>query len=264
MTNETLQRKIIFELYYKDLITPNDNLNHSVKLLDEIKSKKGFDYKIINELTTEQEDDLKDEIRIAAGRWKYKVVTKGGGALVISGKKKLNYQHGPILVIRKNNKIIEVFPRGDPGSKESRWTTIDFLLTFLKEKISVTEVFRGQIFSEDDLRNLIKSTPGIIEKGLTYFDIEVEIDSSRIDLVLIDKKNRHLLLECKLNATDKTIGQVTRYSLDRYSEKFTLPKEKIRRGIVTLSVTGQIADACKEQNIELYIVRLKNLGFKNK
>ncbi len=262
--SKNLQRKIVFELYYKELITPNDNLNQAVKLLDEIKTKKGFNYKIINELSAEQENDLKDEIRIAAGRWKYKVVTKGGGALVISGNKKLNYQHGPILVVRKHNKIIEVFPRGDPGSKESRWTTIDFLLTFLKVNRAVTEVFQDQTFSENDLRNLIKSTPGIIEDGLAYLDIEVEIESSRIDLVLIDKKNRHLLLEFKLNATDKTIGQVTRYNLDRYSEKFALSKEKIRRGIVTLSITGQIADACKEQNIELYIIRTKNLGFKKK
>lgn len=262
--SRTSQKKIIFELYYKELVTPNDNLNHSVKLLDEIKLKKGFDYKIINNLTSEQEEDLKDEIRIAAGRWKYKVVTKGGGALVISGNKKLNYQHGPILIVRKNNKIIEVFPRGDPGSKESRWATIDFLLAFLKANRAVTEVFRGQTFSENDLRNMIKGTLGIIEKGLTYSDIEVEIESSRIDLVLIDKKNGHLLLEFKLNATDQTIGQVTRYNLDRYSEKFSIPKEKIRRGIVTLSVTGQIADACKEQNIELYVIKSKNLGFKNK
>ncbi|MHA1154827.1 MAG: endonuclease NucS domain-containing protein [Candidatus Heimdallarchaeota archaeon] len=262
--NKELVRKIIFELYYKEQITPNDHLNHSVKLLDEIKSQKRIDYKIINDLTIEQEDDLKDEIRIAAGRWKYKVVTKGGGALVISGNKKLNYQHGPILVVRRNNKIIEVFPRGDPGSKESRWTTIDFLLAFQKEKSAITEVFRGKTFSENDLRNLIKGTPGIIENGLKYSDIEVEIESSRIDLVLIDKKNRHLLLEFKLNATDKTVGQVTRYNFDRYSEKFDLPKDSIRRGIVTLSVTGQIADACKEQNIELYIIKSKNMGFKKK
>ena len=257
-------KKVTLELYYKIPVTPNEDINQALKLLEEIKLKKGYSYQIIDDLSSSEEEDLKDEIRIAAGRWKFKVVTKGGGALVISGSKKLNYQHGPILVIRTNKKIIEVFPRGDPGSKESRWTAIDFLQTFLKENKAITEVFKGQTFSEEDLRNLIKGTPGIIETGLTYSDVEVEIDSSRIDLVLIDKKQNHLLLEFKLNATDQTIGQVTRYNLDLYSEKFHVPKDKIRRGIVTLSVTGQIKEACKTQQIELYVIRATNYGYKYK
>ena len=260
----TKQRKITFELYYKESITPTEELHQSLKMLDDIRKKKSIEFQVFTELSENDEENLKDEIRIAATKLKFKVVTKGGGALVISGSKKLNYQHGPILVVRSNQKIIEVFPRGDPGSKESRWTAIDFLSNYLRGDLAITDVLVGQKFLEEDLRNLIISTPGIIELGLIYHDVEVEIESSRIDLVLIDKKGNHLLLEFKLNATDQTIGQVTRYNLEYYSQKFSISKEKLRRGIVTLSVTGQIKEACKTQQIELYVIRSTNYGFKAK
>ena len=70
------------------------------------------------------------------------------------------------------------------------------------------------------------------------------------------------MLEFKLNANDKTIGQIARYNYESYSKLMNIPLNKIRKGIVTLNYTGQIIEACKENNIELYILKFNNCGYK--
>jgi len=189
---------------------------------------------------------------MASQRGKFRVVSKGGAALAISGKKKLNHIHGPILLIRKESIIIDVYPKGKQGLKGSRISTVTFLKQAVESDDLLVEDIDDLSFTEQNLRNLIINQPMLLEEGAI------------IDLVMIDKKGNHLLLEFKLSTKDRTIGQITRYNFDTYAELYNLPKEKIRKGIVTLSVTGQLVDACKTNNIELYVVKTDNLGISKK
>ena len=92
----------------------------------------------------------------------------------------------------------------------------------------------------------------------------MSLDSAIVDLVLIDKNKNHLLLEIKLDAKDRTIGQVSRYNIVDYAKKKGIDPKNVRKGIVTLSYTGQIEKACKENKIELFILKFENIGYVSK
>ncbi|MHA1211889.1 MAG: endonuclease NucS domain-containing protein [Candidatus Heimdallarchaeota archaeon] len=117
------------------------------------------------------------------------------------------------------------------------------------------------MFTEQNLRNLIIMHSSLIEKDLSFIKVEVPIESAVIDLIFQDRNGNHLLLEVKLNANDRTIGQVMRYNIDSYAATYGLKKNKIRRGVVTISTTGQILQACEANNIELFVLKFQNVGF---
>ena len=252
---------ISYELYYQPELTPEEDVDAVLKLLEQIKKERSINYKICTDLKDEEIEDILDEIRSAALKGKFRVVSRGGAALAISKTKKLNFLHGPILIVREGRRAINVFPKSDSGSKGSKKTALDFLKNVVSDESSNAAYFSEIDFSEEDLRNLIIKFPGIIEEELEYFDIEIDVGSAVIDLVMKDKKGNHLLLEFKLEVKDATIGQLTRYNIESYSKLYEIPKSKIRRGIVTLSYTGQIIESCKTNKIELYIINSSNLGY---
>ncbi|MBD3190033.1 MAG: DUF91 domain-containing protein [Candidatus Heimdallarchaeota archaeon] len=255
---------IVYELYYSPTETPKELVEEVKELLKKLQDKDDVVIEIFETIESAQQQLLEDEIRTAATRGKFKVVSGGGGPLAISGSsKKLNLINGPVLVIRRDGRIEEVFPRGIQGIKDSRISPIDFLKKSLFSEKPITERLDDISFTEKNLRNLIITSPSLIEEGLTLLDTEVEIDSAVIDLVLEDRQENHLLLEFKLTAKDQTIGQVTRYNYKEYSRKKNISPAKIRRGIVTLGITGQIIKACKTNNIELYLVKVENLGYQS-
>ncbi|HUU77455.1 MAG TPA: endonuclease NucS domain-containing protein [candidate division Zixibacteria bacterium] len=258
----TNSNSIMYELYFHPEITNQNNVKHAIDLLQSIKKERDINFIIRDNLTDEEIEDLLEDIRSAALRGKFRVVSRGGAALAISKTKNLNFQHGPILIVREGRKAINVFPKSDQGAKGSRKTALDFLKKIKTDHSSDLMFFDEINFSEEDLRNLVIKYPGIIEENLTYIDIEVNIGSAVIDLVMKDKDENHLLLEFKLEAKDDTIGQLTRYNIETYAQKFDLKKENVRKGIVSLSYSGQIINACKTNNLELYIIKSLNLGFK--
>lgn len=259
-TNKENNSKIIYELYYSPSDTPNELVDEVKELLQKLQDKKEIVFKIFDSLDNEERQFLEDEIRTAATRGKFKVVSGGGGPLAISrSSKRLNLINGPVLIIRQKGRVKEVFPRGIQGIKDSRISPREFLKRSLFSDKPVGERLEDRSFAEKDLRNLIINAPSLIEEGLTFLDTEVKIGSAVIDLVVVDQQENHLLLEFKLTAKDQTIGQVTRYNYEEYSKKSGIPIMKIRRGIVTLGVTGQIIKACKANNIELYLVKIDNL-----
>jgi hypothetical protein len=262
---QKINPSLTFELLYDSERTPEESTRMACSLLEELSKIKNIDYEIITSITQDKQRILEDEIRAAATRGKFKVVSGGGAALILSGaSKKLNFPNGPLLVIRKNGQVIQAYPRGVQGIKGSRISVIDYLSQLKDKKGPIQPKLDNMLFSEKDLRNLIINRPTLIESGLNFYDIEVKIDSAIIDLVMIDRQQKHLLLEFKLNANDKTIGQVSRYNEESYSLQMEIDTYQIRKGIVTLGVTGQIKKACQENNIELYIVDVKNKGYKNK
>ncbi len=263
MNDSESSHSIEFELYYILDITPAKEIEYAYQLLQKLKESKKIDFKTYKSISDKESRELEEEIRIAATRGKFKVVSGGGAALVLSGSKKLNHLHGPILIVRRDQKVVQVYPRGEPGLKGSRISTNDFLSEALNTNTDDFFDIDLKTFTEQDLRNLVIRRPSLIEENLTFVDVEVNIDSAIIDLVFIDAENNHLLLEFKLNAEDKTIGQVTRYNLDSYAKLMKIPKNKIRKGIVTLGFTGQIQEACKSNNIELYVLKFENIGFSN-
>ncbi|MFW9924970.1 MAG: endonuclease NucS domain-containing protein [Candidatus Thorarchaeota archaeon] len=250
----------LYEVYFNEH-TPQTEVKKVMNLLVQLEADKQIKYNVINPKSDEELNSLADEIRIAATKHTFRVVSGGGAALVLSGTKKMNFPHGPILVIRNEGNIVRVYPSGEQGIKGSRITAFDYLRRITRGDDILQDYHEERTFSENDLRNLVINSPRVLEEGLSFHDIEVDVGSAIVDLVMIDKDKNHLLLEFKLTAKDRTIGQITRYSIENYAAKLNIPVEKIRRGIVTLSVSGQLIEACQTNQIELYIVQAKNFGF---
>ncbi|MHA1355976.1 MAG: endonuclease NucS domain-containing protein [Candidatus Heimdallarchaeota archaeon] len=246
---KTNPKDILYELYVIPGITPVEETDESKLLLEQLQETKGLTFNIISSINDLDTKKLLSEIAMASQRGKFRVVSKGGAALAISGKESI---------------IIDVYPKGKQGLKGSRISTVTFLKQAVESDDLLVEDIDDLSFTEQNLRNLIINQPMLLEEGLVFHKVEVSIESAIIDLVMIDKKGNHLLLEFKLSTKDRTIGQITRYNFDTYAELYNLPKEKIRKGIVTLSVTGQLVDACKTNNIELYVVKTDNLGISKK
>ncbi len=253
--------QLMFNLYYSRDESPNDEVQKTIDLLEKVKQAKKISYEIITKLSDNEYKKLKREISAAAGPGKFKIVSGGGAALAISKSKKLNFKQGPILVILFKDEIIRVCPYGEQGVKGSRINAFDYLTEILNSSSDVYAELDEKTFTEQNLRNLIIMKPSLLGEELEYLDVEVGLDSAVIDLVLIDKDRNHLLLEIKLDAKDKTIGQITRYNINDYSKRKDISPERIRKGIVTLSYTGQIVKACKENKIELFVLDFKNLGY---
>ncbi|MBY8993083.1 MAG: DUF91 domain-containing protein [Candidatus Heimdallarchaeota archaeon] len=254
-------QELQFDLYYSIEESPEDEVKKVIELLEKVKQKRQIKFNVITEFTESEYKKIKREISAAAGPGKFKIVSGGGAALAISKSKKLNFKQGAILVILYEDEIIRVCPYGEQGVKGSRISPFDFLTEILNNETDVFADLDEKSFTEQNLRNLIIKKPTLLGEELEYLEVEVSLESAIIDLVLIDKQMNHLLLEIKLDAKDRTIGQVTRYNIDDYAKKKDIAPEKVRRGIVTLSYTGQIAKACKENKIELFVLDFKNIGY---
>nr|NHJ85708.1 hypothetical protein [Asgard group archaeon] len=103
---------LIFELYYTSAETPKEDLEEVISILEKLQKKQNINFKLFENPNDKNNQILADEIRTAATRGKFKVVSGGGAALALSGSKKINYPHGPILVVRKDDRIVRVYPYG--------------------------------------------------------------------------------------------------------------------------------------------------------
>ena len=218
MSSETriYLQELEFDLYYSLEESPIDEVDKVLGLLEKVKQTKKIKFNIITNITENEYKKLKREISAAAGPGKFKIVSGGGAALAISKSKKLNFKQGPILVILYKDEIIRVCPYGEQGVKGSRISPFDFLTEIMNSKTDLFSDLDEKSFTEQNLRNLIIKKPSLLGEELEYLEVEVSLDSAIIDLVLIDKNKNHLLLEIKLDAKDRTIGQVTRYNIADY------------------------------------------------
>ncbi|MEA2071375.1 MAG: endonuclease NucS [Asgard group archaeon] len=253
--------KMYFELYYDPQKTPKNLVKEAKELLNKIKKEKNIPYKVIISISKDEASQLKGKMRLASNRGKFRIVSGGGATLPISGGKNLNLSNIPIVLLYSDNKIIDIYPKGIQGVKGSCKSIKMGLQEILQTKAPLSLNIDKLSFSEQDLRNLIITKPELIEEGLKFNGVEVKIPSSIIDLVFEDQEGNHLLLEFKLTAKDKTLGQIARYNLQEYCNLMKIPETKIRRGIVMLHYSGQIIKACKNHQIELYQINLENVGY---
>ena len=219
-------------------------------LLEKVKEKHQIEYKIFTskQLDEDSREDLLIQIRTASQRAKIRVTSKGGGILPISRSKKLNIDQIPILIRTEERKISQVFPH-EEGPKGSRTEIIRYL-----EQLLDADTFQGfekHVISENDLWKLASNFPSKIEEGLKYHSREVEVEGGIIDMVFVDSKDNHMLVEIEIKGTDAAIGQVSRFPIP-YAKKFNISHEKIRKAIICIEISESIIIACRENNIEVY------------
>ena len=225
------------------------------KLLDTLKATRQIDYSILNTSLLDEEEgkELRNKIRNVAIDG-ISVKTQGNGPLPISRK---GDKFGKIcsLLHYKDDKLVAVYPH----SKNNKRNDIVPYLNKLIDSDDINEVLASDSISEGDISRIISSFPGLIGEGLEFVDIEVDTKDGRIDAVFKTPDDEHLLIEIELTAEDNAIGQVQRFKL-AYSEKYDVPEDKIRLGIVCAKISDSRVNACKAAGIEVYKLCLEKLA----
>jgi hypothetical protein len=228
----------------------NDRLRDIKDLLEKVKEKHQIDYQIItSDMLSETEiEEILEQIRTASRKAKIRVRSKGGGPLPISRSKKLNLNQISILLVMEHGRPWNVFPN-EKGGKGQRYEISSHLERLLE--LDQIEEFEQQALSEDDISRILANFPSMIEDNLKYKSREVEVEGGRIDMVFIDSKENHILVEIEITATDAAIGQVNRF-VEGYCKKTEIAREKIRKAIICTEISDNVLSACRESNIEVY------------
>ncbi|MHA1799505.1 MAG: endonuclease NucS domain-containing protein [Candidatus Helarchaeota archaeon] len=160
------------------------------------------------------------------------------------------------IVIFKNDNPHQVFP----CSRENKtFSVIDGLRQFLKKDFDIKEVkksgFQKEIkFKEWDLQKLLASYPELIEDGLKFINLEVEVEGGSIDCVFKDKNDCYLIIETKLKATDQLTGQILRYATTFMKE---YQVENVRKGIACIEINLKRIETFKELGIEIFKIKVE-------
>ncbi len=248
----------LFDMYkyilYKTPQSSEEEIECIHRLLEEVSKKHAIEHEVIDisKLTYEEKEQLLESFRIVSRKNGKSVVSKGKGALPISR----SGQPGNIgiLLQLEDGKPKDVFPHVKNGKR------IDCVmhLNGLAQAENINILKENESISEQDISRMITTLPGLIEDGLTFLETEVEIDGGRIDAVFRDRNGNRLLVEIELKANDNAIAQVLRFRIP-YSEKFNVPLDRIRLGIVCCDIGERRLKACKGAGIEVYKLNLVKL-----
>ncbi|NPE27824.1 DUF91 domain-containing protein [Methanococcoides sp. SA1] len=240
--------------YYIREDTPTETAESVLRGLQAIKEEHDCDYTMISieKLPEEKREDVLESIRVLSRKNALGVVSKGRGSLPISRKK--NLSNVGILVHSRDGKDIAVYP----NVKNNKMTTAIQYLNLIIRSPNLEDALESSHLSEDDISRMISSIPELIEPGLTFHEIEVEVEGGRIDAVFTDPQGKHFLIEIEINARDNAIGQVQRFKLP-YAEKYGVDVEDIRLGIVCADIDSSRMTACRGAGIEVFRLCLEKL-----
>ena len=234
--------------------SPEEDIASILGLLEKVKKKHQIEYDIVDvtSLAEEKRESMLESLRVLSRKKAIGVVSRGRGALPISRSGKLGNMG--ILVRTRDGTPDSVYPHVKNGKR------IDCVM-HLKELIhadNIDELKDEESISEQDISRMITSLPELIEGDMKFLETEVETDGGRIDAVFRDRNGNALLIEIELKADDNAIAQVQRFKIP-YSEKFNVPLEKIRLGIVCTDIGKSRQNACLAAGIEVYKLNLLKL-----
>jgi RecB family endonuclease NucS len=121
------------------------------------------------------------------------------------------------------------------------------LLGMLEQGI---ELKQAALSPEAIARSRLVTNLSALEEGLGFRGEEVPVEAGKIDVLLIDKSNRFLVVELKREATDATIGQLLRLSAS-FAQQANIPPASIRKIILCARINDHVDLAGKSVNIEI-------------
>jgi hypothetical protein len=206
----------------------------------------GVDHRVVShdQLTSESERSLVMSLRGLIPQKRGEIVTSRGDMLPLSGNKNLNLDNTPILLIEKDELLIDVFPR----RLEDQYVNVgEGLVGMLEQGI---ELKRAVFSPEDIARSRLVTNPDVIEGGLKSVGEEVSVEAGKIDVLLRDGANRFLVVELKREATDATIGQVLRLTAS-LARRENQPSNSLRKMIVCARINSHVELAASSVGIEI-------------
>jgi hypothetical protein len=231
-------------LYHKIDAGYSSTLPELFQLLETLKAKYAADIKVISDaqLTAESERELKTSLRDLIPQKRGEIVTSRGNMLPLSAGKNLNLSNTPILLVEKDGRPIDVFPK----RTQDRYTDPrEGLHQMLEHGIELNQALPS---AEENARSRLAINVSTLEPGLELVGEEVHIEAGNIDLLLKDKEDRFLVIELEREARDATIGQVIRLSAGLAQREKVAP-DSIRKMIICSRINSHVELAAGSVNI---------------
>jgi RecB family endonuclease NucS len=192
-------------------------------------------------LTPSDEERFLTDIRIIPSQIRGRVKSGGGRTLPISNKVRLNLSI-PILIFYEGSKPVDVYPKDLAG--------VRYDLSSAFKSPGATRA----LSVEDCITTILLSRPDLVESKLEFVDTEFGTGSGVADLIFKDSSGLYMLVEAKEIADQETVGQILKQSNGMKSK---LGVRRTRNAIVALRTSGNVADACKAADVELYLIEVK-------
>ena len=189
-------------------------------------------------LTSSDEEQFLEDIRMIPPQVRGQVRSGGGRTLPISGTGKLN-RSIPIIIVYDGTKPVDVYPKDLMGVK------YDLNSAFKTPNPS------DNLGVESNLITILSSKPELLGPKLQLAYREFDTGSGVIDMIFKDPKGVLLAVEVKEEADQETVGQVLKQS---NGLKDKLGTSSFRKAIVALRTSGNVRAASKDGGIELYLI----------
>ena len=216
----------------------------------------------IEDLSEKETTDLLESLRILSRKRAIGIVTKeGSGPLPISRSKQpgragflVCYETAP-KSSRSEKTPVAVYPH---LINKKRIDVLPYLSQLSSSGIVDPENADGGHLTEADIARMISTFPDIIEEGLTFEALEVEVRGGRIDAVFRDAEGRPLLVEIEIYARSIAVEQVLKFKT-AYAEEHRIRPEDIRIAIVCGRIKDSTLRASASGNVEVYELGLKKV-----
>jgi len=234
------------ELYFKPSARYESDLDGIRELVRRVEKKWNipcheFD---IGVFSADEQTGLADDIRSIPPQVRGRIVSSRGKTLPLSGSKLLNLENTPIVLLRENERAVDVFPH-------LLGTTYFGIVTAVEKMLALgpIEYFRSRGLLEDPIVKILADAPELIEKGMSFVGSNVELTDGSVDLILRDCEGTDVVIEVETRASDQAVGQVLRLANSYASQT---GRSRVRKGIVCILFDAGILSACKEAEVELF------------
>ena len=244
-----------FLLYHDENAAYASEIRALTDLLEKINSKWGVDYRLVEveNLSSSQVERLKEEIRNTMPQLRGKIVSSRGNVLPLSKSKNPNLTNTPILLLYHNERPINVFPH----LLGTAYFDIESALeSIAKNGPRAHLAARGLL--ENPIQKILADDSPTLEDGMKFIDVDVEVESGVIDVLLQDAENKFVVVEIETRAREAAVAQVCRLAASYCSTNKVSPDD-VRKVIVCQQYDGNVVKACEGANVELYTVGIRRV-----
>lgn len=225
-------------------------------LLEKINCKWGVDYRVVEaeNFSTSQVERLKEDIRNTMPQLRGKIVSSRSNVLPLSKSKNPNLTNTPILLLYHNERPINVFPH----LLGTAYFDIEGALeSIVKNGPRAHLAARGLL--ENPIQKILADDPSTLEDGMKFTDVDVEVESGVIDILLQDAENKFVVVEIETRAKETAVAQVCRLAAG-YSSTNKISSDAIRKVIVCQQYDENVVRSCEGANVELYKVDIRRVA----
>ncbi|TEU04331.1 DUF91 domain-containing protein [Candidatus Bathyarchaeota archaeon] len=244
-----------FLLYHDKDAAYASKIRALTDLLEKINRKWEVDYRVLEaeNLPNSQVERLKEDIRNTMPQLRGKIVSSRNKILPLSKSKNPNLTNTPILLLYHNERPINVFPH----LLGTAYFDIEGALeSIAKNGPRAHLAARGLL--ENPIQKILADDPSTLEDGMKFTDVDVEVESGVIDILLEDAENKFVVVEIETRAREAAVAQVCRLAASYCSTNKVSPDD-VRKVIVCQQYDENVVKSCEGANVELYKVGIRRV-----